>query len=79
MAETTDRVPGTDYLVAEGWGTSVNDYKNHFLLVLLPERDCAVVIQSSSGSLSWKNLEEYTDKWVWPLLGGFTVGEGTLP
>ena len=57
----------------------MNDYKNHFLLVLLPERDCAVVIHSSSGSLSWKNLEKYTDKWVWPLLGGFTVGEGTLP
>ena len=76
---SADRVPGTDYLVAEGWGTSVNDYKNHFLLVLLPERDCAVVIHSSSGSLSWKNLEKYTDKWVWPLLGGFTVGEGTLP
>jgi hypothetical protein len=76
---SADRVPGTDYLVAEGWGTSVNDYKNHFLLVLLPERDCAVVIHSSSGSLSWKNLEEYAAKWVWPLLGGFTVGEGILP
>lgn len=78
-SSSAERVPGTDYLVAEGWGVSVNDYKNHFLLVLLPERDCAVVIQSSSGSLSWRELEEYADKWVWPLLNGFTVGEEMAP
>lgn len=72
---SAERVPGTDFLVAEGWGVSVNNYKNHFLLVLLPARRCAVVIQSSSGSLSWSKMEEYAEKWVWPLLSGFTVGE----
>lgn len=64
------RVEGTNYLVSEGFGTSVNGNPNHLLLALLPAEGCAVLIQSSTSALSWEALEAYADQWIWPLLKG---------
>lgn len=70
---SADLVPGTDYLVSEGWGTSINGHKSHFLLVLLPERQIGVVIQSTSRRMSWSEMENYVQEWVWPLLARLDV------
>ena len=66
-------VPGTDFLVSEGWGTSINGYKSHFLLVLLPEQQIGVVIKSASRQMSWSEMENYVQEWVWPLLARLDV------
>lgn len=70
---SADLVPGTDFLVSEGWGTSINGHKSHFLLVLLPERQIGVVIQSTSRRMSWSEMENYVQEWVWPLLARLEV------
>lgn len=65
--------PGTDYLTAEGWGVSYSGSKNHFLVVLLPERQCALTIHTSSWSRDWDRMQEYAQWWVWPILNGLVL------
>lgn len=67
--------PGTDFWIAEGWGTSNNNYKNHFLLVFFPRERCEAAIQSSSSGMSWEKLREYVEEWIYPLLSGIETAE----
>lgn len=67
--------PGTDFWISEGWGTSNNNYKDHFLLVFLPREQCEIAIQSSSSGMSWRNLQSYVEEWIYPLLSGIETAE----
>lgn len=75
LHRSDELVPGTDLWISEGWGTSNNNYKNHFLMVFLPQMQCEIVIQSSSKGLSWSKLQEYVEEWIYPLLSGIEVTE----
>ena len=75
LASSGGQVPGTDFLISEGWGQSKSGVKNHFLTVFLPQARAMVVIRSCSSkkSVTWEELERYIDGCVRPLLSGLQV------
>lgn len=75
LSSSGDRVPDTDFQVAEGWGQSESGAKNHFLVVFLPQVRSMVTIRSCSSqkSFTWTELETYTAGCAWPLLSGLEV------
>lgn len=77
LSSSGDRVPGTDFQVAEGWGQSESGAKNHFLAVFLPRARSMVTIRSCSSrkDFTWADLEAYADRCAWPLLSGLEVTE----
>ena len=77
LYSSSQRVPGTEFWVSEGWGASKSGAKNHFLLVFLPEQRATLNIQSctSRQKVTWGELEEYAAEYIWPLLSALEPPE----
>ena len=66
---------GVDALWSEGMAKSSGGSWNHFLLVLLPEQGCMLMIHSSSWSMGPEELAEYAAAWVREIPGGLRLRE----
>ena len=77
LYSSAQKAPGTDFWVSEGWGASQSGAKNHFLLIVLPQRNALLDIQSctSSQEVSWGELETYVEEEIWPLLSALELPE----
>lgn len=65
---------GVDYLWSEGMAKSTGGSWNHFLLVLMPEQGCMLMIHSSSWSMEPEELEAYAAAWVRSIPAGLRTG-----
>ena len=65
---------GVEYLWSEGMAKSTGGSWNHFLLVLMPEQGCMLMIHSSSWAMEPEELEAYAAAWVWSIPAGLRTG-----